>query len=76
MTTTNLRTGARDKAINIALKHLENARKQLDGFDLDWYDKEANAESVLIHQMQNRLRNIKFGRKVFLFDGTKKPWNS
>jgi len=75
MTTKNLRTEARDKAINLALKHLENARKQLDGFNLDWYDLEANAEAGLILQMQNRLRNIQFGRMVFLNNGKKKPWD-
>lgn len=65
----NRRDVARDKAINLALKHLENARKNLDGFDMDWYDEDASTESRLIHQMQNRLRNIKYGRRIFTYDG-------
>ena len=65
----NRREVARDKAINLALKHLENARKNLDGFDMDWYDEDASTESRLIHQMQNRLRNIKYGRRIFTYDG-------
>jgi len=65
----NRRDVARDRAINLALKHLENARKNLDGFDMDWYDEDASTESRLIHQMQNRLRNIKYGRRIFTYDG-------
>ena len=65
----NRRNVAREKAINLALKHLENARKNLDGFDMDWYDEDASTESRLIHQMQNRLRNIKYGRRIFTYDG-------
>ena len=65
----NRRDVARDRAINLALKHLENARKNLDGFDMDWYDEDAGTESRLIHQMQNRLRNIKYGRRIFTYDG-------
>ena len=67
--TTGTRNKARDKSISLAIKHLDNARKNLDGFDMDWYDREANAESALIRQMQNRLRNIKYGRRIYTYDG-------